>query len=64
MAAGVAKGQKQDYQMPLNIPALLSGNYGELRANHFHSGIDFKTQGVVGKPVFAVMDGYVSRVSV
>ena len=64
MATGVVKGQKQDYQMPLNIPALLSGNYGELRANHFHSGIDFKTQGVVGKPVFAVMDGYVSRVSV
>jgi len=35
-----------------------------LRNNHFHSGIDFKTQGVEGKPIHAVQDGYVSRISV
>lgn len=49
---------------PLDIPLLLSGNFGELRRNHFHSGIDFKTQGKTGLPVFAVDDGFVSRVSV
>lgn len=51
-------------RQPLDIPLLLSGNFGELRRNHFHSGIDFKTQGSIGHKVFAVDDGYVSRVSV
>lgn len=49
---------------PLEIPILLSGNFGELRSNHFHSGIDFKTQGVEGKPVHTVQEGYISRISV
>lgn len=48
----------------MDIPVLLSGNFGELRSNHFHSGIDFKTQGVEGKPIHSVQDGYVSRISV
>ncbi|GHT03668.1 peptidase M23 [Bacteroidia bacterium] len=54
----------QDIASPMDIPLFLSGNFGELRSNHFHSGIDFKTQGVTGMPVKAVQDGYVSRVSV
>ncbi len=54
----------QEYQAPFDFPILLSGNFGELRNNHFHSGIDFKTQGVEGKPVHAVEEGYVSRISV
>lgn len=49
---------------PLNIPLVLSGNFGELRPNHFHSGLDFKTQGRTGLPVYSVDDGYVSRVVV
>lgn len=52
------------YGEPLNIPPALSANFGELRNNHFHSGIDFKTQQVINKPVFAVGDGYISRISV
>ena len=52
------------YTEPLNIPPALSAGFGELRNNHFHSGIDFKTQQVVNKPVFAVADGYISRISV
>ncbi|MDR1518129.1 MAG: M23 family metallopeptidase [Dysgonamonadaceae bacterium] len=52
----------QSYQNPLNIPPALSANFGELRNNHFHSGLDFKTQGVSNKAVFAVADGYVSRI--
>ncbi|MGV8962783.1 MAG: M23 family metallopeptidase [Candidatus Saccharimonadaceae bacterium] len=58
---GVAFAQ---YGQPLNIPSQLSANFGELRNNHFHSGLDFKTQQVVNKPVFAVADGFISRISV
>lgn len=52
------------YEVPLKIPLHLSANFGELRNNHFHSGIDLKTQQVVNKPVYSVADGYVSRISV
>ncbi len=49
---------------PVNIPIILNGNFGEIRSNHFHSGIDIKTNGEIGLPVFSVDDGYVSRISV
>ncbi len=49
---------------PLDIPFYLAGNFAELRKSHFHSGIDFKTQGRTGLPVHSADDGYVSRVSV
>jgi len=48
----------------MDIPLFLSGNFGELRATHFHSGLDLKTQGVTGIPVKAVKDGYISRVNI
>ncbi|MDH8702047.1 murein DD-endopeptidase MepM/ murein hydrolase activator NlpD [Dysgonomonadaceae bacterium PH5-43] len=54
----------QDLVPPLDIPLFLSGNFGELRSNHFHSGIDFKTQSIIGFPVKSIKDGYVSRVGV
>lgn len=53
-----------DFQLPLRIPPVLSANFGELRSDHFHSGLDFKTQGVVGKSVHSIADGYVSRIGV
>ena len=49
---------------PFDFPLTLSGNFGELRSNHFHGGVDFKTQGVVGKPIHCIADGYISRVTV
>lgn len=49
---------------PLHIPLLLSGNFGELRATHLHSGVDIKTKGIVGLPVLCVNDGKVVRVKV
>jgi len=49
---------------PFDFPLFLSGNFGELRANHFHAGLDFKTQGVTGKKVLALGNGYVSRIRV
>ncbi len=49
---------------PLNIPVVLTGNFGEIRSNHFHAGIDLKTNGTTNLPVFSVDDGFVSRISV
>lgn len=49
---------------PLGIDLLLSANFGELRANHFHSGLDFKTRGSIGYKVYAADEGYVSRIAV
>lgn len=42
----------------------LSANMGELRPNHFHGGMDIKTDGKIGLPVYACADGYVSRLRV
>ncbi len=52
------------FRSPLNIPLVLAGSFGELRSNHFHSGIDIKTQGKIGKNVYAVANGYVSRIKI
>lgn len=55
----------QDYfRSPLDIPLQLSGNFGELRPNHFHAGFDMKTQQREGLKVYAVADGYVSRIKI
>lgn len=65
--AHICSAQKLDpayYDYPLrNVAGYYSANFGEMRPNHFHAGTDFKTDGVEGKPVVAVADGYVSRVS-
>lgn len=52
------------FRPPLDLPAVLSGNFGEIRGNHFHSGLDFKTNQREGYPVYAVADGYISRLRV
>ena len=49
---------------PMRIPLLMSGNFGELRKNHFHSGIDLKTAGVTGQKVYSIDEGYISRISI
>ncbi len=55
---------KNYFRNPLNIPITLAGNFGEIRNNHFHSGLDFKTENREGLPIFAAADGYVSRIKV
>jgi hypothetical protein len=52
------------FSPPLDIPMQLSGNFGELRPNHFHAGFDFKTQQKEGLKVYAAAEGYVSRIKI
>lgn len=52
------------FRSPLGIPLYLAGNFGELRSNHFHSGLDMKTQGKEGFNIYAAADGYVSRIKI
>ena len=60
----VLRAQVADFGLPFDFPVLFSGNFAELRSNHFHGGVDFKTQGVINKPIHAPADGYISRVTV
>ncbi|HEY4208400.1 MAG TPA: M23 family metallopeptidase [Puia sp.] len=57
--AGYPKGY---FRNPLDIPIKLAANFGELRANHYHMGLDIRTQQKVNLPVMAAADGYVTRV--
>ena len=57
-------GQNQGLRSPVDFPMHLSGNFGELRGGHFHSGIDIKTYGVKGKKIYAIADGYISRIKI
>lgn len=56
----------ENYLFPVEpgTPNLLAGTMGELRSNHFHSGIDVRTSGRIGVPVLAAQSGYISRVSI
>lgn len=55
----------QDYfRAPLAIPLTLSGNFGEPRGTHFHTGLDFKTNSEEGLRVYAAADGYITRINV
>jgi len=55
----------QNYFMnPLDIPITLAGTFGEIRSNHFHTGLDLKTEEREGLVVHASADGYVSRINV
>ena len=54
-----------DFRAPLDIvPPALAGSFGELRSNHFHSGMDYRTNQRIGYPVYAIADGYISRLRV
>lgn len=49
---------------PVDYEISLAGNFGEPRPNHFHGGLDVRTEGVEGKHIYAIADGYVSRITV
>jgi len=52
------------FRSPLDLEISLSGNFGELRNNHFHSGLDIRTNYTEGHPVYAAADGYISRIGI
>ncbi len=52
------------FRSPLDIPLILAGTFGELRSNHFHSGIDIKTQQRQGLSSYAIGDGTVTRIKI
>ncbi len=54
----------KDYHPPLGIPLVLSSNFGELRTNHFHMGLDFKTNLKTGYKIYSIEEGYVSRIKI
>ena len=58
------KYPKDNFSSPLEIPLILSGSFGELRSNHFHSGLDIKTQGREGLKVKSIGDGYIYRIKI
>lgn len=64
---GWAQGQTYPhgyFRSPLNIPMQLVANFGEIRANHWHMGLDIRTQQRENLPVYAAADGYVARIKV
>jgi len=52
------------FRYPLDIKPSFSGRFADLRPNHFHSGLDFRTNQREGYPIYAVADGYISRLRV
>lgn len=63
-AATAAADTPSYYLYPLELPHQLSANFAEMRPNHFHSGIDLKTQGVEGHRIHAAADGEIVRIGI
>ena len=61
---GDAKYPQGYFANPLNIPMSLSANFGELRPNHWHMGLDIRTDQKENQPVFASADGYVAHIGI
>lgn len=55
---------KDVFRSPMDIPLVLAGTFGELRSNHFHAGIDIKTQRRQGLPIYGISDGTVTRIKI
>lgn len=52
------------FRSPLNIALFLTGDFCELRKNHFHTGLDIKCNGASGYKIYATADGYLGRIKV
>lgn len=62
--SGSGQSSNAQYLSPIDYDIVLAGNFGEPRPNHFHGGLDIKTENVEGKKVYSISDGYVSRLTV
>ncbi len=61
---GQAEYPEDSFRSPVDVPIILAGTFGELRSDHFHAGIDIKTQQRQGLPVYSIADGTVTRIKV
>ena len=52
------------FRNPLNIPMQLSANFGELRPNHWHMGLDIRTNAKENLPIYAAAEGYIAKVGI
>ena len=52
------------FRNPLDIPIQLAANFGELRTNHFHMGLDIRTNQKENLPVYAAAEGYISKIKI
>lgn len=59
-----AQYDKKFFRYPLNIPQKLNANFGEMRPNHFHMGLDLYTNSRENLPVLAAADGYIAKVKI
>jgi len=65
MAEHAGKYPDREFNSPVNRDFKLSGTFGELRTNHFHAGLDIKSEnGMSGDPIYATHEGFVSRIRV
>lgn len=64
MSLGQQVNVASKYHSPLGIPLQLSAIFGDIRPNHFHMGLDFKTNQKEGIPIFAIADGFISRIRI
>jgi len=55
---------QKEFRNPLDIPISLAANFGELRANHYHMGLDIRTAHRENLPVYAAADGYIFRIKI
>jgi hypothetical protein len=55
---------KSYFRNPLEIPMQLTANFGELRPNHWHMGLDIRTDGKENQLVYAAADGYIAKVGI
>ena len=53
----------QEYTWPTNTGQEMTSNFGEFRGDHFHMGIDIRTNQSIGHPLFAIADGYIYRIT-
>src|ERR1700759_444899 len=55
---------QKEFRNPLDIPISLAANFGELRSNHYHMGLDIRTAHRENLPVYAAADGYIYRIKI
>ena len=64
VSAQSASYPKDYFRNPMGIPMDLSANFGELRSNHWHMGLDIRTQQKVNLPVYAAAEGYIAHIGI